>query len=100
MAHHRCSDTERQQLESPIEAQPAFAMPWLAPHFVDALLATRTGKSARLDTTLDVGLQRSVERQIQRYIDEYGERGIRNAAALLLDSREMSVKAWVGSADY
>jgi penicillin-binding protein 1C len=77
-----------------------FAMPWLAPHFVDALLATRTGRSAQLDTTLDAGLQRSVERQIRRYIDEYGERGIRNAAALLLDSREMTVKAWVGSADY
>jgi penicillin-binding protein 1C len=100
LAHHRASDTERRLLESPVEARPAFAMPLLAPHFVDALLAAPTSRSASLNTTLDAGLQRTVERQIQRYIDECGDRGIRNAAALLLDSREMSVKAWVGSADY
>ncbi len=45
-------------------------------------------------------LQRLVERQIQRYINQYGDRGIRNVAALLVDSRDMSVKAWVGSADF
>ena len=100
LARHRTSETERRQLDAPIGARPEFAMPWLAPHFVDALLAARTGKSMRIDTTLDAGLQRTVERQIQRYIDEFGSRGIRNAAALLLDSRDMSVEAWVGSADY
>jgi penicillin-binding protein 1C len=99
-ARHRIDDAERRQLESPIGARREFAMPWLAPHFVDALLAARPGPSARIETTLDVGLQRLIERQVQRYIDEYGDRGIRNAAALLLDSREMSAKAWVGSADY
>ena len=60
----------------------------------------RAGRSARIDTTLDAGLQRIVERQIRRYIGEFGDRGIHNAAALLLDARDMSVKAWVGSADY
>ena len=100
MARHTAGVAERRQLESPIGARPEFAMPYLAPHFVDGLLASRTDRSARIETTLDAGLQRTVERQIQRYIDEYGDRGIRNAAALLLDSREMSVKAWVGSADY
>jgi penicillin-binding protein 1C len=87
-------------LETPIEARPDFAMPWLAPHFVDALLAARTSRAPRVDTTLDAALQKTVERQIQRYIDQYGDRGIHNASALLLDSREMSVKAWVGSAAY
>jgi penicillin-binding protein 1C len=100
VAHHRASETERRQLESPIAARPKGGMPWLAPHFVDALLAARPGRPARIDTTLDAGLQKMTERQIQRYIDEYGDRGIRNAAALLLDSRDMSVKAWVGSANY
>src|SRR5207249_7000982 len=57
-------------------------------------------RSPHIETTLDAGLQRMVERQVQRYIDQYGDRGIRNAAALLVDTREMSVKAWIGSADY
>jgi penicillin-binding protein 1C len=100
LARHGADEAERRQLDSPIGARPEFAMPWLAPHYVDALLAARQGSSPRIDTTLDAGLQRMVERQIQRYIEEYGDRGIHNAAALLLDSSEMSVKAWVGSADY
>jgi penicillin-binding protein 1C len=77
-----------------------FAMPRLAPHFVNALLGERSGRSGRIDTTLDAELQRLVERQIRRYINQYGERGIRNVAALLVDARDMSVKSCVGSADY
>ena len=53
-----------------------------------------------IDTTIDAALQRLVERQIQRYLKLYGERGIRNASSVLVDTRDMSVKAWVGSADY
>jgi penicillin-binding protein 1C len=86
--------------ESPVETGVQYALPQLAPHFVDALLGERTGRSGRIDTTLDAELQRLVERQIQRYIGQYGERGIRNMTALLIDPRDMSVKAWVGSADY
>ena len=100
LAGHTVSETDRRQLHSPAEARADFAMPYLAPHFVDSLLAARPARSARLDTTLDAGLQRLVERHMRRYIDEYRDRGIRNASALLVDSRDMSVKAWVGSAAY
>jgi penicillin-binding protein 1C len=100
LAHHRAGDTDRRQLDSPMGARGDFAMPYLAPHFVDSLLAARTSRPARIDTTLDSALQRTVERQIQRYVDQFGDRGIRNASALLLDTRDMSVKAWVGSANY
>ena len=31
---------------------------------------------------------------------QYGDRGIRNAASILVDTRDMSVRAWVGSAAY
>ena len=40
------------------------------------------------------------KRQIDRYLTQYGPKGIRNASVLLVDARDMSVKAWVGSADY
>jgi penicillin-binding protein 1C len=100
LAHHRATDTDRRQLDSPMGARGDFAMPYLAPHFVDSLLAARTSRPPRIDTTLDSALQRTVERQIARYVDQYGDRGIRNASALLLDTRDMSVRAWVGSANY
>ena len=94
------SEADRRQLQAPIVARPQFALPQRAPHFVDALLRERAARSDRRDTTLDAGLQRLIERQIQSYINQYGDRGIRNVAALLVDPRDMSVKAWVGSADY
>lgn len=96
-------DADRRQIELPVVvggAQPQFTLPQQAPHFVDALLRSGVNRSGRIDTTLDAGLQRLVERQIQRYLAQYGDRGIRNVAALLVDPRDMAVKAWVGSADY
>ena len=100
LRHHRAGEIERRQLETPPARRPAYAMPWLAPHFVDALLAASRARASRIDTTVDARLQRTVERQVQRYIEQFGDRGIRNASVLLLQSRDMSVKAWVGSADY
>jgi penicillin-binding protein 1C len=94
------TDADRRQLELPIVARPQFAMPYRAPHFVDALLANRPHGGGRVDTTIDAALQRLTERQIQGYLREYGDRGIRNVASLLVDTRDMSVKSWVGSADY
>jgi penicillin-binding protein 1C len=99
LAHYRASDTDRRQLNTPISGG-TYAMPYLAPHFVDSLLAARPARTPRIDTMLDYALQRTVERQIARYVDQFGDRGIRNASALLVDARDMSVKAWVGSANY
>ena len=98
---NRPTDSERRQLELPVPAQPNSALPLTAPHFTDAIRSqANPGLSGRIDTTLDAGLQRLVERQIHRYLDQFGERGIRNAAILLVDYRDMSVKSWVGSAAY
>lgn len=99
---HRGTDGIQRQLDLEIVARRQFSMPQQAPHFVDALLSGQSSlpRRPRIETTLDASLQRLVERQIQRYINQYGNRGIRNVAALLVDSRDMSVKAWVGSADF
>ncbi len=88
------------RLAQPEAVTRSATLPRIAPHFVDALLGERTGRSGRIDTTLDAGLQRILDRQIGAYVAQYADRGIRNAAALLVDTRDLSVKAWVGSADY
>jgi penicillin-binding protein 1C len=102
LATHKTTDADRRQLELPIvvERRSQFALPQYAPHFVDALLRSRSRTPRHIDTTLDLGLQRLLERQIQRYLKQYGDRGIHNIASLLVDTRDVSVKAWVGSADY
>jgi penicillin-binding protein 1C len=91
---------ERRLIELPILAKAQFAMPFEAPHLVDALLGARLTSEPRIDTTIDVRLQRLVEAQIQRHLKRVSDVGIRNAAALLVDTRDASIKAWVGSADY
>ncbi len=96
----RPTDSELRQLDISVLARPDSAMPMRAPHFTDAILRANPNLTGRIDTTLDEGLQRLVERQMDRYLNQFGERGIRNAAALLVDYRDMSVKSWVGSADY
>jgi penicillin-binding protein 1C len=99
LARHGGSEFEgdRRQMELPVVARAQYGMPELAPHFVDALRAER---GPRVETTLDAALQRVVERQIRQYVAQNRDRGIRNVAALLLDTRDMGVRAWVGSADY
>jgi penicillin-binding protein 1C len=99
LEHHGNSPDDRRQIDLPILARPQEALPWQAPHLVDALLAGHRA-SSRIDMTIDAGLQRLLELQIRRHITELGDVGIRNASAILVDTRDMSVKASVGSADY
>lgn len=75
-------------------------LPFKAPHAVDALLASDTGRSAAIVAAVDLELQGLLERQVREYADSRGAEGIRNAAVLLVDRRNMEVLAAVGSAGY
>ncbi|MDF3982981.1 penicillin-binding protein 1C [Luteibacter sp. PPL201] len=98
------ADASAQPLfDLPLRLRALSRLPFEAPHFVEQVLAERRldgGDDMRVTTTLDLGLQHSLERQVRQYIAHAGDRGIRNAAALLIDTRDMGVKAMVGSADY
>ena len=85
-------------LNLPVQAASRKDMPFHAPHFSEHLLASREGKV--LQSTLSLPLQALMERQIQRFVRERQGGGVRNAVAVLVDTRTQAVKAWVGSADY
>jgi penicillin-binding protein 1C len=72
---------------------------FLAPHFVQQVLATEKGRDAVV-TTLDLSKQQLIERRITGYIRGNRGRGIQNAAALLVDVQTMDVLAQVGSAGF
>jgi penicillin-binding protein 1C len=72
---------------------------FLAPHFVQQVLATEKGRDG-IVTTLDLKKQELIERRMADYIRGNHNRGIQNAAALLVDVRTMDVLAQVGSADF
>ncbi|WKE65536.1 penicillin-binding protein 1C [Gallaecimonas kandeliae] len=74
------------------------ALPFAAPHFSRYLLAG--SDQAVIHSTLDSRLQALLERRLRSYLAGKADLGIKNAAALLIDSRDQAVKAWVGSADF
>lgn len=74
-------------------------LPFEAPHLVTRLLAQYPAQPA-IRTTLDLRLQRLLERRVAQYVAAGGERGLRNAVALLVDHRDGGVRALVGSAAF
>ncbi len=72
---------------------------FLAPHFVQRVVAAEKGRD-EIVTTLDLAKQQLIERRITDYVRASRSRGIQNAAALLIDTRSMDVLAQVGSADF
>src|SRR5213592_2331185 len=74
-------------------------LPFRAPHLVNAVLADAGGAS-EVHSTLDRRLQALLERHIRSYVAAQARLGVHNAAAMLVDSRSMDVKALVGSADF
>ncbi len=72
---------------------------FLAPHFTTAVLGQSPGEE-QITTTLDLGLQQMLERRINGYVASNSQTGIKNAAAMLVDSDTMEVLAQVGSADF
>jgi penicillin-binding protein 1C len=79
-------------------------LPFEAPHAVEQALASQQvsddSGNPILPTTIDLDLQKSVQRQIALYVKRNASRGINNASAILVDTRDMSIKAMVGSANY
>jgi penicillin-binding protein 1C len=88
----------------PLTLKPLSRMPFEAPHAVEQVLASQqmngNERGGVLSTTIDLDLQHSLERQVALYVKRNASRGIRNASAILIDTRDMGIKAMIGSADY
>jgi penicillin-binding protein 1C len=88
----------------PLALRGTAQLPFEAPHAVDQLIAAANGNGVRLpsrvDSTIDLGLQHLLERQLRDYVQLNRGVGIRNAAAILVDTRSMGIKAMAGSVDY
>jgi penicillin-binding protein 1C len=88
----------------PLALRPRSRLPFEAPHAVEQVLAAQqasdNARSAVVTATLDLDLQHILERQVALYVQRKASSGINNAAALLVDTRDMGIKAMVGSSDY
>jgi penicillin-binding protein 1C len=99
LAAHPRSQDQSESMQIPLQYKGPRSLPFEAPHFTTALLAQNTGE-ALIQTTLDLHQQQTVERVLQAYVREQSRLGIRNAAALLVDTRTLGTRAAVGSAQF
>ncbi len=97
-AEHPVDGGSSTGLAGAVAARAPESLPFLAPHFVESVLAS--GAEGTVVTTLDLRRQRLVERALRAHVERRRSVGIDNAAALLLDRRSMEILASVGSADF
>lgn len=86
----------------PLKLRATSELPFRAPHFAETVLRETRGGTDQNEiwSSLDWPRQATLERLLQQYVSRQRGLGIRNAAALLIDTQDMQVKALVGSADY
>ena len=102
----RAGDAER-ALAEPLITRPA-RMPFLAPHFTtrilrwmdDSMPTAPVASDGLLRTSLDLQLQTALEGEVRHTVDVLGDRGVREAAAVVLDNASGEILAWVGSPDF
>lgn len=99
LEQHPEHDSEKSDLTLPFRARSAADLPFRAPHLVEATIRDHP-RAPEIHTTLDPALQNILERQARQFVERRARVGIRNVAALLVDSRDMTVKAALGSVNY
>ena len=100
---HASDAAQDASMALPITLRTPRGLPFAAPHFVEQVLGERflhPQAGPRIDTTLDLRLQRLLESRVRSHIQRARARGVRNAVAMLVDTRDMGVRALVGSANY
>jgi len=85
----------RLALAEPMPVRPR-ALPRDAPHLLDTL-AGRPGAGSPFRSFVVADLQRTVRRIVEQHGARLLERGIRNAAAIVIDNRSAAVVAYVGN---
>ncbi len=88
-------------LSLPMSVGARSTLPFLGPHFVDALLKDDKNRDLiKIRSTLDMRLQRVLESRAASYIERKRNEGLSNTSAMLLDYRTMEVLAVLGSVDF
>jgi penicillin-binding protein 1C len=87
----------------PLQARRGSA-PFLAPHFTTRVLGWAEARGIRpagtWRTSLDLSLQAELEGEVGHAVASLADRGVRHAAAVVLDNRSGEILAWVGSPDF
>lgn len=89
----------RAALALPLQLKSTKQLPFGAPHEVQAALRV-SGQSAETALAIHAPTQAVLERAIRQFVAQRKSQGVNNAAAMLVDTQTMQVRASVGSADF
>ncbi|HSW93508.1 MAG TPA: penicillin-binding protein 1C [Gammaproteobacteria bacterium] len=92
--------SQQDRMDLPLQMQDVRHVPFLAPHFVDQVLENTPDVKQDIVTTLDIRLQTLLERITRRYLSRKKTLGIYNASVFVMDTRDMQVRALIGSANF
>jgi penicillin-binding protein 1C len=73
---------------------------FVAPHFIERVLASLPGRARRVETTLDAALQAKVRGILEMHRERLRASGAGNVAVAVLDNARGEWLAWEGSGDY
>ena len=85
--------------DMPLAAFGTRDLPFMAPHFVNRQMSSRTDTGIDT-TTLDIKLQNKLATQLATEISKRRNIGINNAAAILVNYKTMQELVHIGSVDY
>lgn len=89
--------TLRTALDEPFNPRRV-AAPAHAPHLSRRM--ARIAAPGRINTTINAETQMKVQNLVSRYVARIHNRGVKNAAVLVADSKSGEVLAYIGSADF
>lgn len=92
------SESELQLLALPLHLHHRRDLPFVAPHFVQAL--ARQQPAGPIQSSLDWHLQHQIEQRLRQYLHQQQRLGINNASVLVVHRPSMQIKAYIGSADF
>lgn len=100
LTEHAEDSHQKALMALPLQIRNLHSIPFLAPHFVNEVLANTNKNDIDIHTTLNLRMQRVVERVARHYVARKKNLGVNNVAVLLIDTRDMGIKALLGSENF
>jgi penicillin-binding protein 1C len=97
---HPEDENKKSLLALPLQMRSLHDIPFRSPHFVNEVLMDAANKQYEVETTLNLRLQTAIEHITRNYLIRRKILGVNNAAVLVVDTRDMGIKAMLGSADF
>ncbi len=97
---HPEDSIQKSMFRLPLVMGTTRTLPFKMPHLVNHILSDHSLKLSETVTTVDPRLQAILERITKSYLSRKRAYGVHNAAVMVVDTRDMSVKAMLGSADF